>query len=76
MWADPVRLLKDYAGGSAQMLSPTVVCVEQVAAVASVAEFLAAEAHLAPIMPVLTPADDVVMLRCTLPRFDFLLAGE
>jgi 8-oxo-dGTP pyrophosphatase MutT (NUDIX family) len=66
-WADPVQLLKDYASGSSLMLPPTVVCVEQVAAVASVAEFLAAVVQMAPITPVPVRVDDVVVLRCTLP---------
>jgi 8-oxo-dGTP pyrophosphatase MutT (NUDIX family) len=66
-WTDPVRLLKEYASGSALMLPPTVVCVEQVAAAASVAEFLAADAHMAPITPVLTQAGGAVVFRCTFP---------
>ena len=66
-WADPVRLLKDYASGSALMLPPTVVCVEQVAAAASVADFLAGEVHMAPIMPVPVEVEGAVVMRCTLP---------
>ena len=66
-WTDPVRLLKDYESGSTLMLPPTVVCVEQVAAAASVAEFLATDAHMAPITPVLTPTGGAVVFRCTLP---------
>jgi len=76
-WTDPARLLKDYANGSALMLPPTVVCVEQVAAAASVAEFLATEAHMAPITPVLTQIGDAVVFRCTLPWSGHLsLAAE
>ena len=63
-WTDPARLLQDYASGSALMLAPTVVCVEQVAAAASAAEFMAAEVTMAPIMPVLVQADDAVVFRC------------
>ena len=66
-WADPVRLLTDYARGSAQMLPPTVVCLEQVAAAASVAEFLATEVPIAPITPVLAQSADAAVIRCTLP---------
>jgi len=66
-WADPVRLLQNYARGQALMLPPTVVCVEQVAAAASVAEFLAAEPPIAPILPVPAQADGAVVIRCTLP---------
>jgi len=66
-WANPARLLKSYASGSALMLPPTVVCVEQVAAASSVAEFLAAEVQMEPIMPVPVKIDDDVVMRCTLP---------
>ena len=66
-WTDPARLLEDYASGSALMLPPTLMCVEQVAAAASVAEFLAAEVHMSPITPVLTQVDDAVVIRCILP---------
>jgi hypothetical protein len=66
-WTDPVRLLQDYASGSALMLPPTVVCVEQAADAASVAEFLAAEVHMAPITPVPVRIEDAVVIRCTLP---------
>jgi 8-oxo-dGTP pyrophosphatase MutT (NUDIX family) len=66
-WADPARLLQDYASGSALMLPPTVVCVEQVAAAPSAAEFMAADVPMTPITPVLTRADGAVVIRCTLP---------
>jgi 8-oxo-dGTP pyrophosphatase MutT (NUDIX family) len=66
-WADPLRLLQDTASGAALMLPPTMVCVEQVAAVASVAEFLAAEVHMAPVTPVPVWVDEEVVLRCTMP---------
>ena len=67
-WTNPARLLLDYDSGSALMLPPTVVCVEQVAAAASVAEFLAAEVSIAPITPVLIQTEDAVVIRCTMPR--------
>lgn len=66
-WTDSVRLLKDYASGSALMLPPNLVCVEQIAAATTVADFLAAEVYMAPITPVLTQTDDAVVIRCTLP---------
>jgi 8-oxo-dGTP pyrophosphatase MutT (NUDIX family) len=66
-WADPARVLKDYAGGSALMLPPTVVCVEQVAAASSAADFLATRIRVAPITPVLVRTDDAVVIRCSLP---------
>lgn len=66
-WADPASLLEDYASGSALMLPPTVVCVEQVAAASCVAEFLATEVPIAPITPVPVQVDGEVVMRCTLP---------
>jgi hypothetical protein len=68
-WADPVALLEDYAAGVALMLPPTVVCVEQVAAAGSVAEFLATEVPIAPVTPVPARVGDAVVIRCTLPQF-------
>jgi 8-oxo-dGTP pyrophosphatase MutT (NUDIX family) len=67
-WADPVSLLKEYAGGSALMLPPTVVCVEQVAAASSVADFLATDVPIEPITPVPTRVDGEVVMRCRLPE--------
>jgi hypothetical protein len=75
-WTDPARLLEDYAQGSALMLAPTVVCVEQVAAAASAAEFLAAEVSMAPITPALFQTDDALVFRCILPWGQFPPAGE
>jgi len=66
-WTDPAHVLQDYAGGVALMLPPTVVCVEQAAAAATVADFLAADASMEPITPVLTRTDAGVVVRCTLP---------
>jgi 8-oxo-dGTP pyrophosphatase MutT (NUDIX family) len=66
-WTDPASLLRDYASGSALMLPPTVVCVEQVAAAQSVAEFLAEDAPMAPVTPVAARADDELVIRCTMP---------
>ncbi len=66
-WADPARLLQDYASGSVLMLPPTVVCVEQLAAASSAGEFLAADVLLAPITPVITRTDEAVVIRCSMP---------
>jgi len=66
-WADPARLLQDYASGSVLMLPPTVVCVEQLAAAPSAGEFLAADVLLAPITPVITQTDEAVVIRCRMP---------
>ena len=65
-WADPARLLHDYASGSALMLPPTVVCVEQLGAAASAAGFLAADASLTPITPVAARSNEGLVIRCTL----------
>ena len=75
-WANPVRLLEDYANGYALMLPPTVVCLEQVAAASCVAEFLAAEVQMAPVTPVLLQTDDAVVIRCVLPTRHLPMAGE
>lgn len=66
-WADPNHLLREYAGGSALMLPPTVVCVEQAAAAGSVADFLAAQTSMVPVTPVLIRSHDEVVIRCVLP---------
>lgn len=66
-WADPARLLEDYAAGSALMLPPTVVCVEQVAAASSAADFLAAEVRMTSVTPEIIRTDDAVVFRCVLP---------
>jgi 8-oxo-dGTP pyrophosphatase MutT (NUDIX family) len=76
-WADPVRLLEDYARGAALMLPPTVVCVEDAAAASSVADFLAADVQMAPIVPVPVLVEDQVVMRCVLtPQGDFGRAAE
>jgi len=66
-WTDPSLLLREYAAGTSLMLPPTVVCVEQVAAAASVAELLAAEVHMAPITPVISQVGDDLVIRCAIP---------
>jgi 8-oxo-dGTP pyrophosphatase MutT (NUDIX family) len=66
-WADPARLLQDYARGSVLMLPPTVVCVEHLAAAPSAGEFLATAALMTPITPVMTQTGDAWVIRCTLP---------
>ncbi|MGN6636231.1 MAG: NUDIX hydrolase [Oryzihumus sp.] len=66
-WVDPAELLRDYHRGEALMLPPTVVNVEEVAAARSADEFLREELPIEPVMPVLTPTEEGVMLRCELP---------
>jgi 8-oxo-dGTP pyrophosphatase MutT (NUDIX family) len=75
-WADPARLLEDYATGAALMLPPTLVWVEQIAKAASAASFLTVEVPMATIVPVLTRVDDVVVIRCALPCEHLPLAEE
>ena len=66
-WVDPAELLRDYHRGEALMLPPTVVCVEEVAAARSADEFLHEDLPIEPVMPVLTPTDEGVVIRCELP---------
>lgn len=66
-WADPARLLRDYASGAVMMLPPTVVCVEQLAAALSAGDFMAADAAMEAITPVITQTPDAVVIRCILP---------
>jgi 8-oxo-dGTP pyrophosphatase MutT (NUDIX family) len=66
-WVDPAELLRDYHRGDALMLPPTVVNVEEVAAARSADEFLREELPITPVMPVLAPTDEGVVLRCELP---------
>jgi 8-oxo-dGTP pyrophosphatase MutT (NUDIX family) len=66
-WTDPARLLEDYANGSALMLPPTVVWVENIAAAASAAGFLAADVSMGPVIPEPARTGDAVVIRCALP---------
>ncbi len=50
-WVVPDDLLRDYAAGSALMLPPTVVCVEQIRDSGSAADFVEHTKHLPLIMP-------------------------
>jgi 8-oxo-dGTP pyrophosphatase MutT (NUDIX family) len=50
-WMVPDDLLREYAAGSALMLPPTVVCVEQIRDAASAADFVMHTEHLPLIMP-------------------------
>ena len=66
-WVDPAELLRDYHRGEAMMLPPTVVSVEEVAAARSADEFLHEELPIEPVLPVLMPTEDGVVIRCELP---------
>jgi 8-oxo-dGTP pyrophosphatase MutT (NUDIX family) len=50
-WFVPAELLSEYADGSALMLPPTVICVEEVGAAASATDFIAHSERLPLIMP-------------------------
>ena len=62
-WFDPASVLADYAAGSAVVLPPTLVCLEDLAASPSAAEFFAQEPVIRRIMPelVVNDAGEAVM---------------
>jgi 8-oxo-dGTP pyrophosphatase MutT (NUDIX family) len=51
-WVVPEDLLREYAAGSALMLPPTVVCVEEIRDAAHAADFVVHTEHLPLVMPV------------------------
>ncbi|MDC5699305.1 NUDIX domain-containing protein [Intrasporangium calvum] len=63
-WVVPQELLEEYAAGRASLLPPTVVCVEEIAAAPSAAEFVTHSADLPLIMPVIveTPAGPAMQI--------------
>jgi 8-oxo-dGTP pyrophosphatase MutT (NUDIX family) len=62
-WFDPLTVLAAYTAGTAVVLPPTVVCLEDLAAARSAAEFFAQEPVIRRIMPelVLNDAGEAVM---------------
>lgn len=66
-WVLPRRLLAAYAAGTAVMLPPTVVALEQLAEFASVADFLADRPRIATIEPRLVDLGDRLVMRSDLP---------
>ena len=54
----PDDLLRTYAAGSALMLPPTVMCVEEVRDAPSAADFVAHSAHLPLLMPGIVETPD------------------
>ena len=62
-WFDPASVLADYAAGSAVVLPPTLVCLEDLAASPSAAEFFAQEPVIRRILPelVVNDAGEAVM---------------
>ena len=68
-WVRPRALLADLAAGRAEMLPPTVVCVEQVAAASDAEAFLDSAPPMLRIMPVLERTQQgELRLRMELPR--------
>ena len=66
-WVVPADLLEAYAAGTALMLPPTVVCVEQVGAASSAEEFVAHAADVPLIMPevVATPEGPAMRIEAS-----------
>jgi 8-oxo-dGTP pyrophosphatase MutT (NUDIX family) len=67
-WMQPEALLQAWADGSALMLPPTVVCVEEVAAASSARAFIAERPPVSPVQPQLVRTDDGLVMRADLPR--------
>jgi 8-oxo-dGTP pyrophosphatase MutT (NUDIX family) len=57
-WFVPAELLRAYADGSALMLPPTVMCVEEVGAAASASDFITHSERLPLIMPEVVDSPD------------------
>lgn len=66
-WVRPEELIERLHRGTALMLPPTLVCLEQLAAAPSAAAFLAERPAVAPVMPVLTTTDTGAVMRADLP---------
>jgi 8-oxo-dGTP pyrophosphatase MutT (NUDIX family) len=67
-WVRPRELLDAWREGDALMLPPTVVSVEEVAAAASAAAFIAEEPVIATVQPELVETGGALVLRADLPR--------
>jgi 8-oxo-dGTP pyrophosphatase MutT (NUDIX family) len=67
-WMRPDDLLRAWRDGTALMLPPTVVCVEEVASATSAGEFIAEQPRVAPVQPELVRTDDGLVMRADLPR--------
>lgn len=62
-WVVPGDLLEEYAAGRASLLPPTLVCVEEVGAAASAADFVAHSDDLPLIMPEIVETPDGPAMR-------------
>jgi len=67
-WVQPAELLQAFRDGSVLLLPPTIVCVEEIAAAGSAAEFIAERPVIAPVQPELVDTGAGLVLRATLPR--------
>lgn len=67
VWSAPQEMLAAAQAGTALMLPPTVVALEELAAFDSVADFLADRPVIAPVQPVLTDLGDRLVMRAELP---------
>jgi 8-oxo-dGTP pyrophosphatase MutT (NUDIX family) len=67
-WVRPADLLQAWREGGALMLPPTVVNVEEVAAAAGAAEFIAEHPVVTTVQPELVETPDGIVMRAELPR--------
>lgn len=66
-WVAPRLLLEEEAAGTARMLPPTLVCLEDLAGFANAAEFLAHRPVVHPILPELVETEGGLVIRSVLP---------
>lgn len=66
-WVRPADLLDAYAAGAALLLPPTVVCLEQVAAAGSAADFVREEPPVHEVIPWLEESADGLAIVMDLP---------
>lgn len=67
-WVRPADLLQAWENGQALMLPPTVVAVEEVAAAASAADFIAEQPVIETVQPELVDTGSGLVMRADLPR--------
>ncbi|HET7477283.1 MAG TPA: NUDIX hydrolase [Dermatophilaceae bacterium] len=66
-WTSPTQVLADHASGRVELLPPTVVAMESVAAATSARSFLASAAVVQPVLPWLAEDGADLVIRCELP---------
>ena len=69
-WVRPGRLLDDFAAGDAGLMPPTLVCLEELAAAGTVADYLAQRVEVREVQPWLEvdPGDGRLVLRARVPQ--------